>query len=32
MVEKENGPDTFIADVRQDIYERFSGLALRLSE
>ena len=32
MVEKENGPDAFIADVRQDIYERFSGLALRLCE
>ena len=31
MVEKENGPDVFIADVRQDIYERFSGLKTMLS-
>lgn len=31
MVEKENGPDAFIADVRQDIFERFSRLAARLS-
>jgi hypothetical protein len=26
MVEKENGPDEYIADLRQDIFERFSQL------
>ena len=26
LVEKENGPDEYIRDVRQDIYERFSRL------
>ncbi len=26
MVEKENGPDEYINDLRQDIFERFSKL------
>ena len=31
MVEKENGVDEFINDLRQDIFERFSNLLLKLS-
>lgn len=30
MVEKENGPDEFIEDIREDIFERFSALRARL--
>lgn len=30
-VEKENGPDEFILDVRRDVFERFQGLKRRLS-
>ncbi len=26
MVEKENGPDEYIDDLRQDIFERFNKL------
>lgn len=26
MVEKENGPDEYIDDLRQDIFERFNNL------
>lgn len=26
LVEQENGPDEFIADLRRDIFERFDGL------
>lgn len=31
MVEKENGPDEYIYDLRQDIFERFSQLQLVLN-
>ena len=31
MVEKENGPDEFIDDIREDIFERFSALRARLA-
>ena len=31
MVEKENGPDDFIEDIREDIFERFSALRSRLA-
>jgi hypothetical protein len=29
MVEKENGPDEYISDLRQDIFERFKKLRER---
>jgi len=30
MVEKENGPDEYIDDLRRDIFERFSELRAQL--
>lgn len=30
MVEKENGPDAFLEDIREDIFERFSALRAKL--
>ena len=26
LIEQENGPDDYIHDIRQDIFERFKGL------
>lgn len=30
MVEKENGPDEYIDDLRQDIFERFNRFFLKI--
>jgi len=32
LVEEENGPDAYIDDVRQDVFDRFSGIRRRIEE
>ena len=32
FVEEENGPDAYIGNLRQDIFDRFNGIKQRITE
>ena len=32
LVEEENGPDAYIGDVRQDVFDKFGGIRRRVEE